>query len=95
MKRLTCGLVFIAGLLSTQGLAMPGPVSGAIDPSLVQNVDFACGPGYHLGRGGQRCWSNVPGGPSFGPPQRGGFAPSYGCPPGFHLGRGGQRCWPN
>lgn len=73
--------------------------------ALVTSIDYRCGPGYHIGRGGQRCWANgwapddeIPNG--FVPPPR---APQWAnnpppvleCPPGFHLGRGLQRCWRN
>ena len=95
MKRLALGIAIASGLMSTQALALPVLNPAPSNPSFVQKVDWPCGPGYHLGRGGQRCWSDVPGGPSFAAPRRGGFAPSWNCPPGYHLGRGGQRCWPN
>lgn len=68
-------------------------------------TDWACGPGYHIGAGGRRCWPNgraplaeIPYGYVVPPP-----LPQYAvnpppileCPPGYHLGRGLRRCWPN
>ncbi|MFK8253686.1 hypothetical protein [Ancylobacter terrae] len=96
-----------AGLAATLALAAP-PASAApiapvaTPPSTVATVAWPCPPGYHIGRGGQRCWPNgwapaeeiprgfVPPGPRVEP-----MPPVLECPPGYHLGRGLQRCWPN
>jgi hypothetical protein len=95
MKCLALSVAFATGLMSTQALALPVPNTVPSGAPLIQKIDWECGPGYHLGRGGVRSWSDVPGGPSFAAPRKGGFAPSWGCPPGYHLGRGHKRCWPN
>jgi len=42
-----------------------------------------CGPGYHLGPDGRRCWPNEL------------MGISGACPWGYHLGPGGRRCFPN
>jgi hypothetical protein len=109
MMRDVLTLVGAAGFLamlvtSASAMPIPSPQLAAPQP-LVEQADFVCGPGYHLGRGGRRCWPNgwapaeeIPLG--FVPPPR---APAYAyapppvleCPPGFHLGRGLRRCWPD
>lgn len=79
-------------------IAMPGLGGG---PALLP-VDAFCGPGYHVGAGGRRCWPNgwaprieIPPGyivttpPVYPPP------PVLVCPPGYHIGRGLRRCWPD
>jgi hypothetical protein len=109
MMREVLTLVGAAGFLAAVGTsasAFPATSTGltAAEPMIVQ-ADFICGPGYHLGRGGRRCWPNgwapaeeIP--PGFIPPPRQSayvYAPSpvLECPPGYHLGRGLRRCWPD
>lgn len=105
MNRLLPLSVFLAIAVSP-ALAMPGNGGkGLADGAPILQVDFFCGPGYHIGRGGRRCWPNgrapieeVPVGYVVPPP-----LPAYAnnpppvleCPAGFHLGRGLRRCWPD
>jgi hypothetical protein len=105
------GAAGLFALIGTAASAVPlagasriGPSSPLAENPLATTVDFVCGPGYHLGWGGRRCWPNgwapaeeIP--PGFVPPPR---EPQYvyapppvlECPPGYRLGRGLRRCWP-
>ncbi|MCK0196012.1 hypothetical protein MWN34_03705 [Ancylobacter sp. 6x-1] len=105
-RALALTLPAMAALLpisASAGIATAPLASGpAFAGSAVVKVYGPCPPGYHLGRGGQRCWPNgwapveevprgfVPPGPRIEP-----MPPVLECPPGYHLGRGLQRCWPN
>jgi hypothetical protein len=109
MMRGVLTLVGAAGFLAALGsaasaLPIPSPQL-ALTEALVTQADFACGPGYHLGRGGRRCWPNgwapveeIP--PGFFPsPREPAYVyappPALECPPAYHLGRGLRRCWPD
>lgn len=105
MKRVpaTCLVLSLGATLSPVQAA---PAAAVIKPQTqITLVDWACGPGYHIGAGGRRCWPNgraplaeIPSGYVVPPP-----LPAYAvnpppileCPPGYHLGRGLRRCWPN
>ncbi len=100
IRLLLAGAAALALLTPATGSAaiLPAPLAA---PAASVAVAWPCPPGYHLGRGGQRCWPNgwapaeeippgfVPGPRVYPPP------PVLECPPGYHLGRGLQRCWPN
>ncbi len=98
------GAACFLAALGTAASAMPIPsLQPAAPEPLVTQADFVCGPGYHLGRGGRRCWPNgwapveeIPSG-FLPPPRQYAYAPPpvLECPPGFHLGRGLRRCWPD
>lgn len=102
---LALGVVSVA-LGTLPAPAVPGTATLGIGdaPSIVQ-VDFFCGPGYHIGRGGRRCWPNgrapaeeIPVGyvvPAPLPVYANNPPPVLECPTGFHLGRGLRRCWPD
>ena len=94
----------IAAASMSPALAVPAaaPPAAPADRQ-VMKADWICGPGYHIGRGGRRCWPNgwapvyeVPRGYYVGRPV---YAvkplPVYECPPGYHLGPKGRACWPN
>lgn len=106
MRRFLSFGVAVAALGAPPALALPG--SAALDAApaaLVQKVDAWCGPGYHIGRGGRRCWPNgrapaeeIPVGyvvPRPLPAYVANPPPVLECPAGFHLGRGLRRCWPD
>jgi hypothetical protein len=104
IKAALTGVVLAFGL--TGGAeAMPLPAAPLPAAPAAVKADWICGPGYHIGRGGRRCWPNgraplyeIPPGYVVPPPLPAYAAnppPILECPPGYHLGRGLRRCWPN
>jgi hypothetical protein len=94
----------IAAAATSPAIAFPG-VAQPPGPAerQITKADWICGPGYHIGRGGRRCWPNgwapvyeVPPGYVIGPPvYKVRPLPVYECPIGYHLGPKGKACWPN
>jgi hypothetical protein len=93
----------IAAVALGPALAFPGAAPPAPVAEQVLKADWICGPGYHIGRGGRRCWPNgwapvyeVPPGYVVGRPvYKVKPLPVYECPPGYHLGPKGKSCWLN